>query len=158
MEIEILTSKITGRFSGGLRRVELSYPASKTVVKAALRVCRFPLFPSSPTPNAKTELWRGKMGEAVSRIARFFSSAAHLPPPLRAVAANFPVDASDRRARGAPGAPASPAGASSAPRFVGRGSSLFFSSQPPGGCWIWRGVLFEILYWEPHTLKKNFFF
>ena len=65
-KLKILTSKITGRFSGGLRRVELSYPASKTVIKAALRVCRFPLFPSSPTPNAKTELWRGKMGEAES--------------------------------------------------------------------------------------------
>lgn len=95
----------------------------------------------------------------------FQARAPASPPPSPPASRPRPTSRRTRgpadRGRGLRAAPgplprAGGGGASQAPRLVGR-ACYFFQRQPPGGCWIWRGVLFEILYWEPHTLNLFFF-
>lgn len=70
--------------------MELSYPANKTVVNAALRVCGFPLLPSSLRQDGGGHGARWA-GLRCSGTASFPPSAAHLPPPLPAVASPLPA-------------------------------------------------------------------
>lgn len=147
---------VTGRFSEGLRRLELSYPASKTVVKAALRACRFPLHPSDPLPRAV--VGRGQDG----RSRFLFEPPVFHPAPRTCRPPSVQWQPTSRGTPrptwlGAHLAHQPPACGGEhrgklTPRLVDGARSLFCSSRPPGECWSWRGALFEILCRKPHTV------
>lgn len=137
-------------------RLELSYQQARPLSK--LHLGRLP----SPTPSQSRGCGgEGHHGRGRSSVNPGFPPAPAPAAPTHAVAATFlgPL------AIGAPGscppAPPPPPGARtgahrrSDPRAQ---RALYFYVQAGlGGSRTWRGVLFAILYREPHTLKKSLF-
>lgn len=121
-------------------KVGIKLPGKQDSCQRCTSVRRFPFLPSSPTPKARAAVGRGQdaRGRDSLGTTSFSSSAAHLPPPPRAVAAHFPQDSGARgRGVGGPGPQPPARGGGGEPGAQIRGlSALSLYRQPPRGCRI----------------------
>ena len=162
MEIENINQKKTGQVLRRVEKAAIKSPSKQDSCQSCTSGLSVPISPLLLLPG-RWWGWGGgkKGGQRFSRTASFFSQrrAPAVPPSVRSrpTSGRTPGPAGQGAhlahqplagvGWGEPGA-----------QISGLSVLCFFLKSASPEIWIWLGVLFEILYWEPHTLKKKKFF